>query len=107
MTTANQDKIYRTYGLSLWRWVAQDLQDMRPDIQDRVDAELCHVLESAGLREALKGETPDCLLRYEIARGSLVAELIDQETNYKIWKTHLRGDDLMDEESPTPSHLLN
>ena len=100
--------IYRSYALSMWRWVAPDLAREYPDARERLDADLAMVLGGVGLRPATDGETPDLLLRYEAAPGVLVAELVDAQTNERVWRTHLRGQDILNarpSEAASRAHL--
>ena len=94
---------YRSYGLSLWRWVSPELELMLPGVQHRLDADLARILGDVGLQPAIAGETPDLLLRYEAAPGVLVAELVDAATNTRVWRTQLRGDDLLAHPKPPVS----
>lgn len=94
---------YRSYGLSLWRWVAPELELLHPNLQDRLDADLGRILTGVGLHAVLPGEAPDLLLRYEAAPGILVAELVDSQTNDRVWHTDIRGDDLLQ----SPRHNAN
>lgn len=91
---------YRSYALSMWRWVAPDLVREFPDAQSRLDADLAHVLGGVGLRPVFDGEAPDLLLRYEAAPGVLFAELVDARTNERVWRTHLRGQDVLNAQPP-------
>jgi hypothetical protein len=86
---------YRSYALSMWRWVAPGLEREFPGVQARLDEDLGAVLGGVGLRQAFDGEAPDLLLRYEAAPGVLFAELVDARTNERVWRTHLRGHDLL------------
>ncbi|MCL4793970.1 MAG: hypothetical protein KJZ84_05375 [Bryobacteraceae bacterium] len=86
---------YRSYALSMWRWIAPGLKSEFPDVQARLDADLALVLGGVGLRQAFDGEAPDLLLRYEAAPGVLFAELVDARTNERVWRTHLRGQDIL------------
>lgn len=91
---------YRSYALSMWRWVAPDLVREFPDAQNRLDADLALVLGGVGLRPVFDGEAPDLLLRYEAAPGVLFAELVDARTNERVWRTHLRGKDILNAMPP-------
>ena len=93
---------YRSYGLSLWRCVSPELESMLPGVQNRLDAYLERILGDVGLLPAIPGESPDLLLRYEAAPGVLVAELVDATTNTRVWRTQLRGDDLLSRHMPLP-----
>lgn len=86
---------YRSYGLSLWRWVSPDLELMQPGLQSRLDRDLGRILAGVGLEAVEPGEAPDLLLRYEAAPGVLIAELIDSVTNDRVWRTAIRGDELL------------
>lgn len=101
--------VYRSYALSMWRWVAPGLESEIPNVQDRLDADLALVLGGVGLHPVRDGEAPDLLLRYEAAPGVLFAELIDARTNERVWKTHLRGDEILQNEAPPqePSALVH
>jgi hypothetical protein len=98
---------YRNYGLSLWRWVAPELELLHPGVQDRLDRDLCRILAGVGLQPVNPGEAPDLLLRYEAVAGVLIAELVDSQTNTRVWRTDLRGDDLLKRPAETvaPSSL--
>jgi len=94
---------YRSYSLSMWRWVAPGLESEIPNVQDRLDADLALVLGGVGLRPALDGEAPDLLLRYEAAPGVLFAELVDARTNERVWHTRLRGQEILNPGPPATS----
>ena len=97
---------YRSYALSLWRWIAPGLESEFPNVQARLDADLANVLGGVGLRPAFDGEAPDLLLRYEAAPGVLFAELIDARTNERVWRTHLRGQEILNA-APADAHDPN
>lgn len=98
MTKPNVDT-YRSYGLSLWRWVAPELELLQPNLQERLDRDLGRILSGVGLYAVDPGEAPDLLLRYEAAPGVLVAELVDSLTNDRVWRTQIRGEELLNRES--------
>lgn len=99
---------YRSYGLSLWRWIAPELELLHPGVQERLDGDLGRILAGVGLQPVLPGEAPDLLLRYEAAPGVLIAELVDSQTNSRVWRTDLRGDDLLSRTSgPVEPSSLN
>jgi len=97
MTPMTIGGTYKTYGLSLWRWVSSSLKGGGDRVRANLDFELSQVLVEAGLRQAGQDERPDLLLRYEAAPGVLIAELIDPSTDKCVWRTDLRGD--LEEES--------
>jgi hypothetical protein len=91
---------YRSFALSMWRWIAPGLESEFPNVQARLDADLANVLGGVGLRPAFDGEAPDLLLRYEAAPGVLFAELVDARTNERVWRTHLRGEEILNAVPP-------